>query len=222
MFEMQDLAVIGFLVILEGILSIDNAVVLALLARPLPPEQQKRALTYGLVGAVVFRFIALMLVTQLMQWNWVKYVGGGYLLFISIKHFMKRDSHENDLNSQKPRSFWMTVLVIELTDIAFAADSILAAVALSNKFWVIFIGGILGVITMRFAAAIFIKLLHKYPNFETSAFIMVFLVGTKLIVDALKLPGIDFHSPSSIGFWLLWLSMSGALAVGFIKKHEKN
>lgn len=222
MFEMQDIAVVGFLVLLEGILSIDNAVVLALLARQLPPDQQKRALTYGLVGAVFFRFAALLMVTQLMAWVWVKYVGGAYLLFIAIKHFLKKPEKENDLSNNKPRSFWMTVLVIELTDIAFAADSILAAVALSNKFWVVFTGGVLGIITMRFAATAFIKLLHRYPNFENSAFLMVAIVGIKLILEGLKLPGIDFHSASSVSFWILWGSMAGSLALGFTKKVEKN
>jgi len=218
MFESQDLAVVGFLVLLEGILSIDNAVVLALLARSLPPEQQKRALTYGLVGAIIFRFVSLLMVTQLMKWVWVKYVGGGYLIFISVKHFLNKGNQETDLSAQKPRSFWKTVLVIELTDLAFAADSILAAVALSKKFWVVFTGGVLGVITMRYAAALFIKLLQKYPRLETSAFMLVFIVGTKLILEALHLPGIDFHSSSSVSFWILWGAMLGSLVFGLKKK----
>jgi YkoY family integral membrane protein len=227
MFTSQDLAVIGFLAFLEGILSIDNALVLALLAKPLPPHLQRKALTYGLVGAVVFRLIALSLTTYLMKWLWVKWVGGGYLIYVAASHFWKewrgkKDSENEDSESQKAKSktptgkwaFWKIVLIIELTDIAFAVDSILAAVALSNKFWVVFTGGLLGVILMRVAANAFITLIDRFPRMEVTAYLLVLVIGTKLVIDAAKLPGVDFHSSSSPAFWIFWLTMLACLAVG--------
>lgn len=213
----QDLVIVGFLVFLEGVLSIDNALVLALLARPLPKEQQKKALTYGLIGAVVFRLAALGLVTQLIQWQWVKFVGGGYLLFIAIKHFLSHKAGEDSEKKVKPHSFWMTVLIIELTDVAFAVDSILAAVALSNKFWVVFTGGLIGVILMRYAAAVFIRVLERFPAFESTAYLLVFVIGAKVILEALHLPGIDFHAPSSPSFWIFWVIMLVCFLLGFRK-----
>lgn len=227
MFNTHDLAVIGFLTFLEGILSIDNALVLALLAKPLPPHLQRKALTYGLVGAVVFRLIALSLTTYLMQWGWVKWVGGGYLVYVSVAHFLKKQKEEENLEAKKLSAsnqkwlFWKTVLVIELTDIAFAVDSILAAVALSNKFWVVFTGGFLGVILMRVAANAFITLLDKFPRMETTAYLLVLIIGIKLLIDAAHLPGIDFHSSSSPAFWIFWASMAGALGVGLIRPSKK-
>ena len=227
MFTTQDLAVIGFLTFLEGILSIDNALILALLAKPLPTQLQRKALTYGLVGAVVFRLIALSLTTYLMQWGWVKWVGGGYLVYVSAAHFLKK-KEEEDSPSKKQISassqrwlFWKTVLVIELTDIAFAVDSILAAVALSNNFWVVFTGGFLGVILMRVAANAFITLLEKFPRMETTAYLLVLIIGIKLLVDAAHFPGVDFHSSSSPAFWAFWLSMLAALSVGLIRPSKK-
>ena len=228
MFSSQDLAVIGFLAFLEGILSIDNALVLALLAKPLPPALQRKALTYGLVGAVLFRLIALSLTTYLMKWVWVKWVGGGYLVFVSLSHFWKEwrskggDEDENTAGSKKSRgsdrlAFWKTVLVIELTDIAFAVDSILAAVALSNKFWVVFTGGFLGVILMRVAANVFITLIEKFPRMEVTAYLLVLVIGLKLILDAAHLPGVDFHSSSSPAFWIFWLTMLVCLGVGLVR-----
>lgn len=214
----NDMATIGFLIFLEGILSVDNALVLALIANRLPKEQQKRALTYGLAGAVFFRLVALALVTQLMQWRWVKFVGGGYLLFIAIKHFiheMRGEQEGDPALKRKPKSFWSTVVTIELMDIAFAVDSILAAVALSNKFWVVFTGGVIGIIMMRFAATVFLRILKRFPAFETTAYLLVSVIGIKLVVDGFKFESVDFHSASSPASWIFWGSMLACILYGF-------
>jgi len=221
-FQLQDLATIGLLVFLEGILSVDNALAIALIARSLPKSQQRKALTYGLVGAVAFRIVALAMVQQLMGWVWVKFIGGGYLMFIAIKHWVKPAVAHDETKPAKASAlnFWKVILLIELTDIAFAADSILAAVAVSNKLWVIVIGGIIGLIAMRFAASHFIKLLEKFPNFEQTAYLLVFGVGIKLIVDGFKFPGVNFHSGSSPAFWIFWLFVAVAIAYGFMKRSK--
>lgn len=221
MFTAQDLFVISILVFLEAILSIDNALVLAILARGLPKELQKKALTYGLVGAVIFRLIALSLVTYLIHWTWVKYVGGAYLVFIALKHFLKGEEREHSPKANRT-SFWKVVLVIELTDIAFALDSILAAVALSQKFWVIFAGGLIGVILMRFAASGFIKLLTRFPGFETTAYSLVFLIGIKVVLEATRIEIFDFHSTRSPAFWIFWILMILFIGLGFFLKPKKN
>lgn len=219
-FTPQDLVLVGFLIFLEGILSIDNALVLAMLAKGLPKDEQKKALTYGLIGAVVFRLMALGLITHLLAWNWVKFVGGGYLVFLAIKHFFFGEEHNEDAEPKRGQ-FWKVVLTIELTDIAFAVDSILAAVALSNKFWVVFTGGILGVVLMRYAATIFLKLLSKFPGFETTAYLLVFVIGIKVIIEGLRLPNIDFHSASAPSFWIFWALMFFCVGYGFLPKPKK-
>ncbi|RZA01134.1 MAG: hypothetical protein EOP11_17635, partial [Proteobacteria bacterium] len=149
----DDLFAIGFLVFLEGILSIDNALVLALIVSALPKHLQKRALTYGILGAVFFRVIAISLASYLMQWTWVKFVGGGYLLYLSLHYWWtnrkEKTAEQEALAKSKARGFWMTVVIVELTDIAFAVDSILTAVALSKKTWVVMTGGFIGLLMMR-------------------------------------------------------------------------
>src|SRR5215204_4853630 len=95
-FEAHDLLLIGLLIILEGVLSIDNALVLGLLAKRLPKHQQKRALTYGLVGAFVFRFIAVGTASFLLRWRIVKLLGGGYLLWVAIQHFFSKWREKRD------------------------------------------------------------------------------------------------------------------------------
>jgi YkoY family integral membrane protein len=212
----QDLFLIGFLVFLEGILSIDNALVLAMMVKHLPPKLRKKALTYGLAGAFTFRFLALFMVAQLMKWNWVKYVGGGYLLFIAIKHFVF-PPHPEKSEKQATASFWKTVVMIELMDVAFAVDSILAAIALTQKIWIVFTGGILGIILMRFAANGFVGLLARFPGLEDSAYLLVGTIGVKLILEGLHLPYIDFHTASEPGFWGFWGTMIGIIIAGLRK-----
>jgi YkoY family integral membrane protein len=272
-----DLAIVGLLVLLEGALSIDNALVLGLLAKRLPKEQQQKALTYGLVGAFAFRFIAVFMATLLLKWRIVKLIGGGYLVYIAVKH-MFFESGEDDgevhvsesgeptllheatgqplteaqeveeieqraplpvpaaAKSPKTAKFWPTVLVIELTDIAFAVDSILAAIgvlppkpkelatdAVHPKLWVVIVGGLLGVILMRFAAVVFIKLLERFPRFATAAYVLVLVIGAKLLIDwgfnsAEHPHQVDFHSPSAPEFWLFWGAMAAAFGIGFLPK----
>ncbi|MBL9163162.1 MAG: hypothetical protein JNL18_10545 [Planctomycetaceae bacterium] len=274
-----DLAIVGLLVLLEGALSIDNALVLGLLAKRLPKEQQKKALTYGLVGAFAFRFIAVFTATWLIEWRIVKLIGGGYLAYIAIKHmFFEAGEDDGEVHfsasgeptllhevtgrqlteaeeieeieqraplpvpeaakSAKTAKFWPTVVVIELTDIAFAVDSILAAIGVlpakpadhpadqvHPKLWVVIVGGLLGVILMRFAAVIFIKLLERFPRFSTAAYWLVLVIGAKLLIDwgfnSKEHPHtIDFHSPSALEFWLFWGAMAVSFAIGFIPKKQ--
>jgi YkoY family integral membrane protein len=218
-FQIQDLATVGLLVFLEGILSVDNALAIALIARGLPKEMQRKALTYGIAGAIIFRILALFTAEHLMEWVWIKYVGGGYLLFIALKHWLKPDTHGTSASKNySALSFWKIVALIELTDIAFAADSILAAVAISKKLWVVILGGVLGLVAMRFAATVFIKLLEKFPNFEHVAYLLVFGVGLKLVLDALEIPGVNFHSAQSPAFWIFWAFVVVCLAYGFMRR----
>jgi YkoY family integral membrane protein len=211
----QDLVVILFLVFLEGVLSIDNAIVLALLARPLPKAQQKKALTYGLVGAIVFRLIAIACATFLMKWVWVKFAGAAYLIWMACNHLLRPKKEGAQPKFKGQGEFWKAVVFIELTDIAFAVDSILAAVALTQKFWVIFIGGFIGVVIIRFAATLFLGVLKRFPGFETAAYLLVLLIGLKLLVDGLEIPGIDFQSSNNKGFWIFWGLMLCGILYGF-------
>src|SRR5918999_889901 len=140
--QLADFITIGLLVLLEGLLSADNALVLAILVLGLPRRQQRKALRYGIVGAFVFRILATLLAVHLIAVSWVKLVGAGYLLYLSWKHFFGEAGVE-ERRAHKPArpwmglsAFWATVVKVELTDIVFAIDSILVAVAMSSKTWV--------------------------------------------------------------------------------------
>lgn len=217
---LQDVFVIGMIAILEGFLSVDNALVLALIARELPKEQQRKALTYGLIGAVVFRLLALWLISSIIKYNWIKFVGGGYLLWLGGRHLLFPPK-EGEVKKGSTTSFWKAVILIELTDIIFAVDSIVAAVALSDKFWVIFAGGVIGIIMMRLASSAFIGLLRKYPALETTAYLMVTIVGLKLFLQGFHFPWLDFHSAQGPAFWIFWGSLIACIISGFVRRPSK-
>lgn len=230
--------VLVVLIVLEGLLAADNAVVMAVMVRHLPRVQQKKALLYGLVGAFVFRFIALFLITFLVNIWQIQALGAAYLLFISLKSLLEKKEDEILLGAKKKKTsgFWMTVVKVELADIAFALDSMLAAVALAvtlpalgdfeiggingGQFIVMLLGGIIGLVIMRFAARKFVVLLEKYPSLETAAFLIVGWVGVKLLVLTLaheKLQIIDTGFPNST-LWkvLFWGVLVGIALIGFI------
>ncbi|WP_432359726.1 TerC family protein [Sporosarcina sp. UB5] len=238
--------VLVVLIALEGLLAADNAVVMAVMVKHLPKVQQKKALFYGLLGAFVFRFAALFMITFLVNIWQIQALGAAYLLFISIKSLVDRgkDDH-HDLNKKRKQSgFWMTVFKVELADIAFALDSMLAAVALAvtlpelgdfhiggingGQFVVMLLGGIIGLVIIRFAARHFVVLLEKHPSLETAAFLIVGWVGVKLVVLTLahpKLQIIDEAFPHSTVwksiFWVVLLAIAvGGYLTAMAKKRK--
>jgi YkoY family integral membrane protein len=298
-FEYPDLAVVGFLIVLEGILSIDNALVLGLLAKRVRPEQRSRVLTYGLIGAFVIRMVAISFAQFLLNWRIVKLLGGAYLTFVAASYFYGQLTGKSDekisldpegeptlvrgetgeaLSPQRldaeietrtiipipdrdeaaasgadpdsaaaarsgPDSqpvpagvfanFWKTIVVVELTDLAFAVDSILAGIALVGappeghvgihpKLWVVVLGGMLGVILMRFAAMAFIRLLERFPRFELSAYLLVLVIGTKLCAEwifngAGHEHRLDFHDYTHPAFAIFWILMLVSFLIGFVQ-----
>ena len=182
----EDFAVIGTLVVLEGLLSADNALVLALLVRHLPKDQQKRALLFGIVGAFVLRGVGILLAKWIIGLWWLCGLGAAYLLFLAAKHFIAKGSGVK-ATEKAGLGFWQTVLVVELTDIVFAIDSILVAVALSDKVWVVYTGACLGILLLRVAAGFFIRLIEKYPALDNLAYALVGWAGVKLAAKSLEL-----------------------------------
>lgn len=170
------------LAILETLLSLDNAVVLALMASELPEREQKKALKYGLWGAVILRILAVYFATRLVSIAWVKALGGAYLLWLAIVYFVKKGGGKKKTH-RTSKNFWAVVFWIELTDLVFAIDSILAAVAITSNYWAIVAGGLMGVVAIRFAAGRFIVLLERYPKIETFAYLLVAGVGLKVLVQ---------------------------------------
>jgi YkoY family integral membrane protein len=215
LFEASDFLTVGLLIALEGLLSADNAMVLAILVLGLPKHQQRQALRYGILGAFFFRGLATLLAVYLITLGWVKLAGAAYLFYLAFQHFTQEGGHDARRTPAKARpmfglsAFWSTVAKVELTDIVFAIDSILVAVAMSSKTWVILTGGILGIIAMRLVIGRFLAIIERYPALVDGAFIIIAWVASKLVIEYLHGAGyIHFEIPK-------WLSLGLIVVIFF-------
>jgi len=213
--QLSDLLTVGLLVILEGLLSADNALVVAVMILGLPRRQQKMALRYGLLGAFAFRIIATLLAVYLIRLAWVKLLGGLYLVYLTYQHFFRSGDAEQ---RSKPRpakpwlglsALWGTILKVELVNVAFSVDSILVAVAISSKTWVVLTGGLLGIVAMRIVISQLLVIVRRYPTLVDGAFVIIALVGAKLLIEyAGAMNWIHYEMPK-------WLSL-GLIAITFL------
>jgi YkoY family integral membrane protein len=187
--QFADFVTIGLLVFIEGLLSADNALVMAVMILGLPRLDQKKALRYGLVGAFAFRVVATLLAAYLIRISWVKLFGGIYLLYLAQRHFFGSGDAE-ERSKPKPAvgwlglsALWATVVKVELVNLAFSVDSILVAVAMSPKFWVILTGGLLGIAAMRIVVGQLLAIVRRYPALVDGAFVIIAWIGLKLFIE---------------------------------------
>lgn len=184
------------LILIESLLSVDNAAVLATMVMDLPEKNRKRALRIGLVLAYIFRGTALVFASILIKINWLKLVGGGYLLYLCAHFFFKeifKREHILDIEKEElgeevkhPKKvlglnqFWSTVLMVEVMDMTFSLDNVFAAVAFTKNIYLVCLGVFIGIITMRIVAGYFVKLMERFPFLDTVAFVVIGILGIKL------------------------------------------
>ena len=200
------LAVIGNLIIIESLLSVDNAAVLASMVMDLPKEQRGKALKYGIWGAYFFRGLAMIFAAVLIKIWWLKPVGGLYLLYLVYDWYKGSDGEEESVDKTNNwlykatvgaiGSFWATVCIVELMDMAFSIDNVFAAVAFTPNIILVCTGVFIGIFAMRFIAQWFVKLMEKYAFLETSAFIVIGILGIKLVLSLFEhyYPGSDISN----------------------------
>lgn len=230
-FDWSAVLIVLQLIYLEGILSIDNAAVLGAMVSHLPRTeaipwprplrflqkpvhrllggQQLAALKAGLFGAYLGRGSMLFVAAWVVRNQWLLLLGGLYLIYLALSHFSaKAEAAEQRAHGGRvaaaSASFWLVVLNVELADMAFSIDNVVAAVALSREMWVILTGVFLGIITMRFAAGIFVRLIKREPVLEAAAYLLVFVIGLELFAE--ELLGIHF---SHAGKFVISLSVLG-------------
>lgn len=219
-FSLVDIPRLLTLIFLEGILSVDNSLAIALIVRGLPQQLRQKALFIGLVSAVVLRALGVLSAAYLIQLYWVQIVGGGYLLYLSLSHLLS--NRRAEVKMTRRRSFWETVFLVEMTDFIFAIDSILSGLALVDvsfthhtfppKIWIVYVGGLMGLVVMRFAAKLFTDVMERYPRLETGAHLIVGWIGSKLILDV-SLKGLPTWSEP-----IFWMGIVLFFAYGFFKR----
>lgn len=213
-YEPVDVPTLFTLIVLEAALSFDNAAVLAALVRKLPAPERRKALLYGLGGAYTFRILAILFVSVIIQNPWLQIVGGAYLVYLMVRHLATRAPHDQ---GNGPRvagkrffglsEFWSVVITVEIMDIAFALDQVIAAVGLfagksgGDKRLLIIIASMFAILLLRISAFYVGKLIDWFPRLETFAYLAVGWVGIKLVVVeaiAYLRPELDFDVPKLI------------------------
>lgn len=184
------------LTIMECLLSVDNAVVLATQTSSLHDKHlEKRALMYGLWGSYIFRFIAIGLGAYLIKFWIIKAIGAGYLLYMAIEFFYKQHNPVSNTEraSKQPKTFMDVVSSIILLDVVFSIDSIITALAIDSNPVIVLIGGMIGILAMRFVAQLMINLLDKVPELLYTAYLLIGIISVKL---GLSLPAIGIEIPN--------------------------
>lgn len=200
--------VIMGLILIEGLLSVDNALGMAAMASHLPKSQQKAALKWGLLGAYLFRAIALALVSWLMHNEWVKWFGALYLIYLACEH-LQLHPHERKsgcgghVAKVAGKTFIATICSIELMDLSLSLDNVVAAVGMVNgvkeipeelHLWVVCLGVFIGIAALRIVAGWCIGIIERHPVLGYTAFMLVGFVGFALCLElGLELAGIEWH-----------------------------
>lgn len=198
--------VIAGLVLIEGLLSVDNALGIAAMAAHLPKNQQKAALRWGLVGAYLFRGIALALVAWLMHNEWVKWFGALYLVYLACAHLQLHPEAKKESGtpvSTAGKGLLATICSIELMDLSLSLDNVVAAVGMVNgvneipehlHLWVVCVGVFIGIAALRVVAGWCIGLIEKHPVLNYTAFMLVGYVGLALCTEmGLAAAGLHWH-----------------------------
>jgi YkoY family integral membrane protein len=185
--------IIGNLIIIESLLSVDNAAVLATMVMDLSKEDRKKALKYGILGAYLFRGLCLLFASILVKIWWLKPIGGLYLLYLCFDFFRRENTPQEEDDTLDKKSnwfyrktigafgpFWATVALVEVMDLAFSIDNVFAVVAFTNNMALIYVGVFIGILAMRYVAQGFVKLMENYPFLETAAFVVIGVLGLKL------------------------------------------
>ena len=208
------------LVVLEAVLSADNAIALAAIAQGLSdPKVQRRALDLGLVVAFLLRVALILLATWIIHFWQFELVGAAYLLWLVFRYFTAEEDEDGNSGGFKFNGLWQAVLTIAFTDLAFSLDSVTTAIAISDQTWLVITGGTIGVITLRFMAELFIRWLEEFTHLETAGYLTVALVGIRLTLRATG-------TALDVGLWVPpdWLMITFIAAIfswGFSKRNPE-
>ncbi|MDD7693691.1 MAG: TerC family protein [Limosilactobacillus sp.] len=223
----QDWLIIFSLVMIECLLSVDNAVVLAAQTRVLPTlKEQEESLFYGIWGSYLFRFLIIGIGTYLINFWEIKVIGAAYLIYLVYRFFhnkffgkrSKRKVRNRAAGLTGRKRFWSVVAQIEFMDIIFSVDSVLASLAISPNPVIVLIGGLIGIACMRGVAEIIMRLMRKIPELEPMAYVLIFIIAIKLF---LTIPAIDIEIPSDIfGMFMLAVFVL-TIIIHFVRRKTK-
>ncbi|MDZ8064972.1 MAG: hypothetical protein RMY64_04925 [Nostoc sp. DedQUE08] len=211
-FTIEAPIVLLILVLLEALLSADNAIALAAIARGLEDEElERKGLNFGLVVAYVLRITLILTATWVQQFWQFELLGAAYLLWLVFQHFTSQEANDDRHHGPRFNSLLQAIPVIAFTDLAFSLDSVTTAIAVSQEKWLVLTGATIGIITLRFMAGLFIRWLDEYENLEDAGYVTVALVGLRLLLKVVN----DSLVPPE---WIMIAAIFLILGWGFSKR----
>ncbi len=214
--ELNLLVLLPILIALEAVLSADNAIALASISCGLEdPKLQNKALNIGLFLAFILRILLILTATWVIKYWQFELLGALYLLWLVFRYFTKKSKEDDSEEDVRYHSFGQVLLLIAVTDLAFSLDSVTAAIAISDRAWLVITGATVGIIILRFMASLFIRWLKEYVYLETAGYLTVGLVGLRLllrVIDSALVP------PE----WLMVILTLSLFAWGFSQRVEES
>jgi tellurite resistance protein TerC len=142
-----------------------------------------------LLGAYLGRGLMLLVANQIIRYPWLQFVGGAYLVYLGIEHLAASDEPvgggQTTTSTHVAPGFWQVVLMVELADLAFSLDNVVAAVALADHIVVVLVGVALGILALRWAASFFSVMVEREPILQDAAYLLVLVIGLRFCLEHL-------------------------------------
>jgi len=205
---------LGVIIWVNIILSGDNAVVIALAARSLPKHQQKQAIFWGAGAAVVLRIVLTIVAVKLLEFPFLKLVGGAALLWIAVKLLVPED--EDDGEVEASTQLWGAIKTILIADLVMSTDNVIAvAAAAKGSVVLLVLGLVISIPLVVFGATMLMVLMERYPIIITlGAAVLGWTAGEMGVTDPAVADWVKANA-----HWLDWIAPAvGAVVVVVIGK----
>ncbi|MEJ5989459.1 TerC family protein [Ramlibacter sp. PS3R-8] len=209
---------VGQIIVIDILLGGDNAVVIALACRGLPPKQRKLGIIYGTVGAIVLRVILIAFALALLSIPYLKLVGGLLLIWIGVK-LMVPQEEEGHGNIQTSDKLWGAVKTVIVADLVMSVDNVLAIAGAAesagqHQLPLVIFGLLVSIPIIVAGSQIVLKLMDRFPIIITlGAMLLGYIAGQMMYTD----PGLQPYLPDS-KLWAHGAAVAGALLVLAIGK----
>ncbi|TXC67141.1 TerC family protein [Piscinibacter aquaticus] len=213
-------AALGSIILANVVLSGDNAVVIALAARSLPPEQQKKAIFWGSGAAIVMRIVLTLIAVEMLKWPWLKVAGALLLVYIGVSLLLEDDGGEGE--SHETGGMLAAIRTILIADLVMSLDNVLAvAAAAKGDTALLVIGTAVSIPLIIFGSTLLLRVMERFPIIITlGAALLGFLAGEMMFTDPAvterfgELPHDVVNAAGAVGAVLvvglgLWLQRRG-------------
>jgi len=197
------------IILVNIVLSGDNAVVIALAARSLPPHQQNKAVMWGAGAAVAMRIVLTIIAVELLRWPWLKLIGAVLLLWIAVKLLLPEDGGSEGVDSSD--NLWAAIKTILIADLVMSLDNVIAvAAAAKGSITLLVLGLAISIPLVIFGATMLMKLMDRWPIIITiGAALLGWVAGDMAVTDPVVKDWVDANAA-----WLHWAApVAGAVFV---------